>query len=52
MCASIQQGKRQRSDRLSLGYERFEDGQLSDSWATGIFPNTQIGLHPEALFFM
>ena len=49
---AIQQAKRQRSDRLGLGYERFTDGQLSDSWATGIFPNVQIGCHPEAVFLM
>lgn len=49
---AIQQGKRARSDRLGLGYERFTDGQLSDSWATGIFPNVQIGCHPEAVFLM
>jgi hypothetical protein len=49
---AIQRGKRERSDRLGLGYERFEDGQLSDSWATGIFPNVQIGCHPEAVFLM
>ncbi|MDB4299521.1 aromatic ring-hydroxylating dioxygenase subunit alpha [bacterium] len=49
---AIQQGKRARSERLGLGYERFTDGQLSDSWATGIFPNVQIGCHPEAIFLM
>tara|TARA_R110002110_G_scaffold205066_1_gene416619 strand:- start:8963 stop:10321 length:1359 start_codon:yes stop_codon:yes gene_type:complete len=49
---AIQQGKRARSERLGLNYERFEDGQLSDSWATGIFPNVQIGCHPEAVFLM
>ena len=49
---AIQQAKRERSDRLGLGYERFTDGQLSDSWATGIFPNVQIGCHPEAIFLM
>jgi phenylpropionate dioxygenase-like ring-hydroxylating dioxygenase large terminal subunit len=49
---AIQQGKRERSARLGLGYERFADGQLSDSWATGIFPNVQIGCHPEAVFLM
>ena len=49
---AIQRGKRERSGRLGLGYERFEDGQLSDSWATGIFPNVQIGCHPEAVFLM
>jgi phenylpropionate dioxygenase-like ring-hydroxylating dioxygenase large terminal subunit len=49
---AIQQAKRGRSERLGLGYERFEDGQLSDSWATGLFPNVQIGCHPEAIFLM
>jgi hypothetical protein len=23
-----------------------------DSWATGIFPNVQIGMHPEGCFLM
>lgn len=49
---AIQRAKRERSDRLGLGYERFTDGQLTDSWATGIFPNVQIGLHPEGAFLM
>ncbi len=48
----IQRAKRARSDKLGLGYERFVDGQLSDSWATGIFPNVQMGCHPEAVFLM
>jgi len=50
-CA-IQQAKRVRANRLGLDYSRFTDGQLSDSWATGIFPNVQIGCHPEAVFLM
>ncbi len=49
---AIQEGKRARAARLSLDYDRFTDGQLSDSWATGIFPNVQIGCHPEAVFLM
>ena len=49
---TIQQAKRARSQRLGLEYERFSDGQLSDSWATGLFPNVQIGCHPEAVFLM
>ena len=49
---AIQQGKRQRAERLGLDYSRFLDGQLSDSWATGVFPNVQIGCHPEAVFLM
>ena len=35
-----------------MDYSRFLDGQLSDSWATGVFPNVQIGCHPEAVFLM
>ena len=50
--AAIQRAKRERSDRLGLGYERFTNGQFTDSWATGIFPNVQIGLHPEGAFLM
>jgi phenylpropionate dioxygenase-like ring-hydroxylating dioxygenase large terminal subunit len=50
--ASIAAAKRERSDKLGLGYERFTDGQLTDSWATGVFPNVQIGLHPEGAFLM
>lgn len=49
---AIQLGKRERAERLGLDYSRFVDGQLSDSWATGVFPNVQIGCHPEALFLM
>jgi len=25
---------------------------LTDSWATGLFPNVQIGMHPEGVFIM
>ncbi len=49
---AIQVAKRERGERLGLDYDRFEDGQLSDSWATGLFPNVQIGCHPEAVFVM
>jgi phenylpropionate dioxygenase-like ring-hydroxylating dioxygenase large terminal subunit len=49
---AIPQAKRERAGRLGLDYSRFVDGQLSDSWATGIFPNVQIGCHPEAVFLM
>lgn len=49
---AIQRAKRARAERLGLDYSRFTDGQLSDSWATGVFPNVQIGCHPEALFLM
>jgi len=49
---AIQQAKRTRAERLGLDYSRLVDGQLSDSWATGIFPNVQIGCHPEGIFLM
>lgn len=48
----IQAFKRQRAEKLGLGYDGLVDGQLTDSWATGIFPNVQIGLHPEGAFLM
>jgi carnitine monooxygenase subunit len=48
--AAIQKAKRERSDRYNLGYEKFSDTQLSDSTIYGIFPNVQIGCHPEAVF--
>ncbi|GIX29751.1 MAG: hypothetical protein KatS3mg124_0223 [Porticoccaceae bacterium] len=49
---AIQKAKRERAERLGLDWSHFTDGQLTDSWATGIFPNVQIGLHPEAAFVM
>jgi phenylpropionate dioxygenase-like ring-hydroxylating dioxygenase large terminal subunit len=49
---AIQKGKRERAERLGLDYSHFSDSQLSDSWATGVFPNVQIGCHPEAVFLM
>ena len=48
----IQKAKRARAATLGLDYSRFVDGQLTDSWATGIFPNVQIGCHPEGVFLM
>jgi hypothetical protein len=42
--------KRARSAQYNLGYEKFSDTQLSDSTIYGIFPNVQIGCHPEAVF--
>jgi phenylpropionate dioxygenase-like ring-hydroxylating dioxygenase large terminal subunit len=50
--AAIQQAKRARAARHGLDYSGFVDGQLTDSWATGIFPNVQIGCHPEGVFLM
>ncbi len=49
---AIQQAKRERAARWGLDYSQLVDGQLSDSWATGVFPNVQIGCHPEAVFLM
>jgi phenylpropionate dioxygenase-like ring-hydroxylating dioxygenase large terminal subunit len=49
---AIQLAKRERAEALGLDYSRLEDGQLSDSWATGLFPNVQIGCHPEGVFIM
>jgi phenylpropionate dioxygenase-like ring-hydroxylating dioxygenase large terminal subunit len=49
---SIAASKRQRAKTVGLNYDHFTDGQLTDSWATGIFPNVQIGCHPEGAFLM
>ncbi|HEX7782981.1 MAG TPA: aromatic ring-hydroxylating dioxygenase subunit alpha [Sphingobium sp.] len=48
--AAVQQAKRERSEKYGLGYEKFSDTQLSDSTVYGLFPNAQIGCHPEAVF--
>jgi phenylpropionate dioxygenase-like ring-hydroxylating dioxygenase large terminal subunit len=51
--AAVQKSKRARARRLGLThYEKFTDGQLTDSWATGLFPNVQMGMHPEGVFIM
>jgi phenylpropionate dioxygenase-like ring-hydroxylating dioxygenase large terminal subunit len=44
--------KRQVSARFGLGWERLSNVQLTDSFATGIFPNVQFGMHPEGAFLM
>lgn len=50
---AVQKAKRARAQRVGLKhYERFTDGQLTDSWATGLFPNVQMGMHPEGVFIM
>jgi len=49
---TIQHAKRERATRYGLDYSELVDGQLTDSWATGIFPNVQIGLHAEGAFLM
>ncbi len=50
--AAIAKAKRERASRVGLSYDHFTDGQLTDSWATGVFPNVQIGMHPEGVFLM
>ncbi len=49
---AIARAKRTNAKRAGLDYTGFTDGQLTDSWATGIFPNVQIGCHPEGVFLM
>jgi phenylpropionate dioxygenase-like ring-hydroxylating dioxygenase large terminal subunit len=49
---AIARAKRENAKQAGLDYARFSDGQLTDSWATGIFPNVQIGCHPEGVFLM
>ena len=49
---AIARAKRARAGKKGLDYAAFTDGQLTDSWATGIFPNVQIGCHPEGVFVM
>jgi phenylpropionate dioxygenase-like ring-hydroxylating dioxygenase large terminal subunit len=49
---AIARHKRERALKLGFDYDHFTDTQLMDSWATGIFPNVQIGMHPEGCFLM
>lgn len=49
----IQIAKRNRAKKLGLTcYDKFTDGQLSDGWITGLFPNIQMGMHAEGVFIM
>jgi len=48
--AAVQQAKRARAARLGLDWDKFSDTQLSDSTIYSVFPNVQIGCHPEAVF--
>jgi phenylpropionate dioxygenase-like ring-hydroxylating dioxygenase large terminal subunit len=48
--AAIAAGKRARAASMGLNYDRFSDSQLTDSTIFGVFPNAQIGCHPEAVF--
>jgi carnitine monooxygenase subunit len=48
--AAVQRAKRLRAKSFGLNYGKFSDTQLSDSTIYGLFPNVQIGCHPEAVF--
>ena len=48
--SAIAMAKRDRATRMGLDYDRFSDAQLTDATIFGIFPNAQIGCHPEAVF--
>lgn len=48
--AAVAHAKRERAARIGLDYTHFSDAQLTDSTIFGVFPNTQIGCHPEAVF--
>lgn len=48
--AAIQAAKRKRAAEVGLDYDKFSDSQLSDSVVYSVFPNAQLGCHPEAIF--
>jgi phenylpropionate dioxygenase-like ring-hydroxylating dioxygenase large terminal subunit len=48
--AAIQKAKRERAGRFGLDYSHFSDTQLTDSTIYGVFPNVQLGCHPEGVF--
>ena len=47
---AIQQAKRVRAAEFGVDYSHFSDSQLTDSVIYGIFPNVQLGCHPEGVF--
>jgi carnitine monooxygenase subunit len=48
--SAIAMAKRDRAAKLGLDYDKFSDAQLTDATIFGVFPNTQIGCHAEAVF--
>lgn len=48
--AAIQRAKRERAAAIGLDYSHFSDSQLTDSVVYGVFPNVQLGCHPEGVF--
>lgn len=49
---AIQKQKRKRAEEMGLDFDKFSDAQLTDSFPYGIFPNVQMGCHPEGIFLM
>ena len=49
---ALSDAKRNLARQFDLDYERLSDIQLTDGFGTGIFPNTQFGMHPEGAFLM
>eukprot|EP00456_Euglypha_rotunda_P029421 TRINITY_DN23052_c0_g1_i4.p2 TRINITY_DN23052_c0_g1~~TRINITY_DN23052_c0_g1_i4.p2 ORF type:complete len:296 (+),score=57.00 TRINITY_DN23052_c0_g1_i4:192-1079(+) len=50
----IQEAKRKRAQNVAPlnAWNKLSDGQLSDGWITGMFPNVQMGMHAEGVFIM
>lgn len=46
---AVQAAKRARAERLGIDYSGFLDNQLTDDWNYDIFPNIQVGIHPEGV---
>lgn len=46
---AVQQARRARAEQLGLDYSGFLDNQLTDDWNYDIFPNIQMGIHPEGV---
>lgn len=48
--SAIAMAKRDRAAKLGIDYDKFSDAQLTDATIFGVFPNAQVGCHPEAVF--
>lgn len=49
---AVQKAKRERARKMGLDYSGFLDNQLTDDWNYFIFPNIQMGIHPEGVSFL
>lgn len=49
---ALQQAKRGAESPTGVDYSGFADGQLTDDWATNVFPNMHWSAHPEGVLFM